>query len=79
MARLSLCFTAYFSYRRLLRDDGKGVAEALNETVCIDNQCKGLIIQEKYYYKIDPLGEGAKWRRSTGQEIYSPFLLAFAE
>ncbi|KAL8544288.1 hypothetical protein ACS0TY_004722 [Phlomoides rotata] len=66
-------------HRRLLRDDGKGVAEALNETVCIDNQCKGLTIQGKYYYKIDPLGEGAKWRRSTGQEIYSPFLLAFAE
>lgn len=33
-----------FSYRRLLRDDGKGVAEALNETVCIDNQCKGLTV-----------------------------------
>ncbi|KAH6810146.1 Glycosyl hydrolase family 38 protein [Perilla frutescens var. frutescens] len=66
-------------HRRLLRDDGKGVAEALNETVCIDNQCKGLTIQGKYYYKIDPLGEGAKWRRSAGQEIYSPFLLAFSE
>ncbi|KAK4417954.1 putative alpha-mannosidase [Sesamum alatum] len=38
-------------HRRLLRDDGKGVAEALNETVCID----------------------------TGQEMYSPFLLAFTE
>ncbi|KAL0351207.1 UNVERIFIED_CONTAM: Alpha-mannosidase [Sesamum radiatum] len=66
-------------HRRLLRDDGKGVAEALNETVCIDNQCKGLTIQGKYYYKIDQLGEGAKWRRSAGQEIYSPFLLAFTE
>lgn len=31
-------------YRRLLHDDGKGVAEALNETVCIDNQCEGLIV-----------------------------------
>ncbi|PIN24224.1 Glycosyl hydrolase, family 38 - alpha-mannosidase [Handroanthus impetiginosus] len=66
-------------HRRLLRDDGEGVAEALNETVCIDNQCKGLTIQGKYYYKIDQLGEGAKWRRSVGQEIYSPFLLAFTE
>lgn len=66
-------------HRRLLRDDGKGVAEALNETVCIDNQCEGLIIQGKYYYKIDPVGEGAKWRRSAGQEIYSPFILAFSE
>ncbi|KAG8652721.1 alpha-mannosidase At3g26720 isoform X2 [Manihot esculenta] len=33
----------------------------------------------KYYLRIDPLTEGAKWRRSYGQEIYSPFLLAFAE
>ncbi|KAL3813940.1 hypothetical protein ACJIZ3_015208 [Penstemon smallii] len=66
-------------HRRLLRDDGKGVGEALNETVCVDNQCQGLTIQGKYYYKIDPVGEGAKWRRSAGQEIYSPFLLAFTE
>jgi len=36
-------------------------------------------IQGKLYYRIDPLGEGAKWRRSFGQEIYSPLLLAFAE
>ncbi|CAK9181428.1 unnamed protein product [Ilex paraguariensis] len=36
-------------------------------------------IQGKYYLRIDPLGEGAKWRRSFGQEIYSPFLLAFTE
>ncbi|KAK7813544.1 putative alpha-mannosidase, partial [Quercus suber] len=28
----------------------------------------------KYYLRIDPLGEGAKWRRSFGQEIYSPLL-----
>lgn len=25
------------------------------------------------------MGDGAKWRRSFGQEIYSPLLLAFAE
>lgn len=36
-------------------------------------------IQGKYYYRIDPLGEGAKWRRSLGQEIYSPLLLAIAQ
>ncbi|KAJ4838393.1 hypothetical protein Tsubulata_017421, partial [Turnera subulata] len=33
----------------------------------------------KYYLRIDPLNEGAKWRRSQGQEIYSPLLLAFLE
>lgn len=38
-----------------------------------------LQIVGKYYLRIDPLREGAKWRRSYGQEIYSPFLLAFTE
>ncbi|KAM7483510.1 hypothetical protein LguiB_008093 [Lonicera macranthoides] len=66
-------------HRRLLYDDSKGVAEPLNETVCVRDDCKGLTIQGKYYLKINPLGEGAKWRRSFGQEIYSPFLLAFSE
>lgn len=36
-------------------------------------------IQGKYYTRIDPVGEGAKWRRTFGQEIYSPLLLAFSE
>lgn len=36
-------------------------------------------VQGKYYVRIDSLGEGAKWRRSFGQEIYSPLLLAFTE
>ncbi|KAJ0440560.1 putative alpha-mannosidase [Helianthus annuus] len=66
-------------HRRLLYDDGKGVAEAINETVCVGNDCRGLAVQGKYYIRMDPLGEGAKWRRSYGQEIYSPLLLAFTE
>ncbi|XVE67610.1 hypothetical protein DITRI_Ditri09bG0001700 [Diplodiscus trichospermus] len=66
-------------HRRLLLDDSRGVAEALNETVCVLDDCRGLAVQGKYYYRFDPLGKGAKWRRSFGQEIYSPLLLAFAE
>ncbi|KAL5581467.1 hypothetical protein UlMin_013909 [Ulmus minor] len=66
-------------HRRILLDDSRGVAEALNETVCILDKCKGLIILGKLYYRFDPLGEGAKWRRSFGQEIYSPLLFAFTE
>ncbi|XP_076889714.1 putative alpha-mannosidase At5g13980 [Bidens hawaiensis] len=66
-------------HRRLLYDDGKGVAEALDETVCVGAECRGLAVQGKYYIRMDPLGEGAKWRRSYGQEIYSPLLLAFTE
>ncbi|XP_057543590.1 probable alpha-mannosidase At5g13980 isoform X1 [Amaranthus tricolor] len=66
-------------HRRLLKDDGRGVAEALNETVCALEKCIGLVAQGKFYIKIDHLGEGAKWRRSFGQQIYSPLLLAFSE
>ncbi|XP_009591416.1 probable alpha-mannosidase At5g13980 [Nicotiana tomentosiformis] len=66
-------------HRRLLHDDGRGVAEALNETVCALGKCMGLTVQGKYYIRVDPVGEGAKWRRSFGQEIYSPLLLAFSE
>lgn len=66
-------------HRRLLLDDSRGVAEALNETDCVLDECKGLTIQGKYYFRIDPIGDGAKWRRTFGQEIYSPPLLAFTE
>ncbi|KAL2347102.1 hypothetical protein Fmac_001102 [Flemingia macrophylla] len=66
-------------HRRLLQDDSRGVGEALNETVCSHDNCKGLTVLGKYYFRIDPVGEGAKWRRSFGQEIYSPLLLAFTE
>lgn len=38
-----------------------------------------LQVQGKFYLKIDNIGEGAKWRRTVGQEIYSPLLLAFTE
>ncbi|KAL5860797.1 hypothetical protein ACOSQ4_002093 [Xanthoceras sorbifolium] len=66
-------------HRRLLHDDVRGVGEVLNETVCVDNGCEGLTIQGKFYLGIDHLGEGAKWRRTVGQEIYSPLLIAFSE
>lgn len=66
-------------HRRLLHDDSRGVGEALNEEVCVLDECKGLMIQGKFYIRIDPLGDGAKWRRTFGQEIYSPLLLAFTE
>lgn len=35
--------------------------------------------QGKFYLSVDPSGEGARWRRTIGQEIYSPLLLAFSE
>ncbi|XP_031378258.1 alpha-mannosidase At3g26720-like [Punica granatum] len=49
-------------HRRLFRDDLKGIAEALNETVCVLDECIGLTVVRKYYLRIDPSGEGARWR-----------------
>ncbi|KAI5341484.1 hypothetical protein L3X38_020758 [Prunus dulcis] len=66
-------------HRRLFHDDSRGVGEVLNETVCILDKCEGLTIQGKFYVRIDNVGEGAKWRRTAGQEINSPLLLAFTE
>ncbi|XP_030461860.1 alpha-mannosidase At3g26720-like [Syzygium oleosum] len=66
-------------HRRLLHDDVRGVGEVLNETVCVLDKCEGLTIRGKFYFKIDTKGEGARWRRTVGQEIYSPLLLAFSE
>ncbi|KAL6195936.1 hypothetical protein ACLB2K_031553 [Fragaria x ananassa] len=65
-------------HRRLLVDDGRGVGEALDETVCISNNtCQGLTVRGNYYMSINQFGDGAQWRRTTGQEVYSPLLLAF--
>lgn len=66
-------------HRRMLHDDVRGVGEILNETVCIADKCEGLTIQGKLFLRIDRKGEGAKWRRTLGQELYSPLLLAFTE
>nr|C0HJW7.1 RecName: Full=Alpha-mannosidase [Lablab purpureus] len=54
----------------------------ITRSVLVDRPLGGSSLQDgqiELYYRIDPLGEGAKWRRSFGQEIYSPLLLAFAE
>ncbi|XP_035831920.1 probable alpha-mannosidase At5g13980 [Helianthus annuus] len=37
-------------HRRLLYDDGKGVAKAINEAVCVGNDCRGLAISISFYY-----------------------------
>ncbi|XP_066316837.1 alpha-mannosidase-like [Miscanthus floridulus] len=66
-----------FAGRRIFRDDGKGVNEPLGEVVCLDGSCKGLTVRGTYYVKVDKLGHGAHWRRTYGQQVYSPYLLAF--
>ncbi|KAK7309369.1 hypothetical protein RJT34_06033 [Clitoria ternatea] len=64
-------------HRRLLYDDGRGVGEALDEQVCVKDGCQGLTVRGNYYVGIHNLGAGSRWRRTIGQEIYSPLLLAF--
>ncbi|XP_056696482.1 alpha-mannosidase isoform X2 [Spinacia oleracea] len=64
-------------HRRLLVDDSRGVGEPLNEEVCVEDTCNGLTIRGHYYMNVHKLGAGAQWRRTTGQEVYSPLLLAF--
>ncbi|MQL96786.1 hypothetical protein Taro_029462 [Colocasia esculenta] len=65
-------------HRRMLFDDGRGVGEALDEVVDVDGKIEGLTIRGNYHTSINPLGAGARWRRTNGQQIYSPLLLAFA-
>ncbi|KAL6653701.1 hypothetical protein ACP70R_008625 [Stipagrostis hirtigluma subsp. patula] len=64
-------------HRRIIQDDGKGVGEALNEAVCVAQDCRGLMARGTYYVNVEKLGHGAQWRRTFGQQVYSPFLLAF--
>ncbi|PON89356.1 Glucoamylase [Trema orientale] len=64
-------------HRRMLFDDSRGVGEPLDETVCVEDTCEGLTVRGNYYVSINQPGDGARWRRTTGQEVYSPLLLAF--
>ncbi|XP_068344030.1 probable alpha-mannosidase At5g66150 [Pyrus communis] len=53
-------------HRHLMYDDSKGVNEALDE-----------IMRGNYYVSINRVGDGARWHGTTGQEVYSPLVLAF--
>lgn len=66
-------------HRRTLHDDSRGVNEALDESVCVGDECEGLTIRGNYYLSINQVGAGAVWRRTTGQEIYTPLLAAFTQ
>eukprot|EP01018_Ginkgo_biloba_P031211 Gb_14161 [translate_table: standard] len=67
-------------HRRLLYDDNKGVAEALNETVCINGttSCRGLTVQGKLYFNVNPIEQAPEWRRTKGQKVAFPLQISFA-
>ncbi|KAL5986035.1 hypothetical protein ACLOJK_028025 [Asimina triloba] len=54
-------------HRRMIVDDSRGVGEPLDEMVCVANNCEGLTVRGNYYVSIDPLGGGARWRRTDEQ------------
>lgn len=66
-------------HRRLLHDDGKGVAEALNETTCLgsSNECDGLVIRGSLFLSSLLSTESAVWRRNLIQRVLSPLQLTF--
>ncbi|CAI9110953.1 OLC1v1011064C1 [Oldenlandia corymbosa var. corymbosa] len=66
-------------HRRILFDDGRGVGEALDERVCAGATCQGLTVRGNYYASINQVGAGARWRRTAGQEIYSPLVVAYTQ
>ncbi|XAR73761.1 Alpha-mannosidase [Bertholletia excelsa] len=59
-------------HRRMIFDD-----VPLDETVCVESRCEGLTVRGNYFVSINQPGAGSKWRRTAGQEVYSPILLAF--
>lgn len=67
-------------HRRLLYDDGKGVAEALNETTCLadSSSCEGLVVRGTFLMDVRPANESAFWRRNLIQRQLFPLQLVFS-
>lgn len=67
-------------HRRLLHDDNKGVAEALNETICLAgaSACEGLIVRGTFFVAIRPSNESALWRRNLIQRQLFPQQLVYS-
>ncbi|PWA33995.1 galactose mutarotase-like domain-containing protein [Artemisia annua] len=67
----------FFSPLSRVKEEEDGVLEL--EPIHNNERSKELAVQGKYYLRIQLVGEGSKWRRSYGREIYYPLLLAFTE
>ena len=62
-------------HRRCLYDDGRGVAEALNET---GQYGDGLIIRGKHFLLLDSVENSTYWHRVIGERMMMEPVLFFA-
>ena len=62
-------------HRRMVRDDGRGVGEALNETGLDGN---GLIITGSTWVHLSPLADAAYHARATANALYTPVHQSYA-
>ena len=62
-------------HRRILKDDGRGVGEPLNETGQFGD---GLMVRGKHYVTLSPPGKAAKIHRTLAEQFYMAPTLMFA-
>jgi len=69
----------YMIHRRILWDDDRGVAEALNETECGCRfcDCAGLKVTGRNFLVLDELEAAAQKRRTLQQKKQEPLVVAF--
>ena len=65
----------FMVHRRMVKDDGRGVGEALNETG-LDGH--GLIITGSTWVHLSPLADAAYHARATANELYTPVHQSYA-
>ncbi|KAK9903926.1 hypothetical protein WJX75_000663 [Coccomyxa subellipsoidea] len=68
-------------HRRIFRDDRRGVAENLNETMCgcTNCNCPGLVARGTHYLTVQGSDTAASYRRTLQQRVNDPLVLTFGK